>query len=276
MTHFLPETEKFKSPEYWGGYDIFDEGNFTDLPSGPFIHTNRRQYNFARNTLINAQTQILAGNSAEIRQQKSGEFDPTPQNLEDGTVVVIDNEGLSRHIYADPSRNWNPHDSWSRVTAPISRTFSEYWAANRYIPRDHDDQTDSSGYEELTYWEDNIKYSRLLSWGVIVSYEKQRRGIQPFAFTGDRYGNVHKYERNFPWNEHVLPFPVAIGEVKARSLPITMPRSDELSCVIDGLERIRAIDVVYPAAGRKKGKKSRIIHLGRKAVAKPIPSISSI
>lgn len=274
MTHFIPENDKFKSPEYWDGLDIYDEELFRHLEWTPFTRLNKKQFKAARQSLMAAQQNVKKGNSVDIRYELGTEFNPSEQQLEDGTVIILKTEELSHHVYTDSDRRWTKNESRDAVTPPISRPFSEYWAATRISHTDADDQPNSAGYEELFYWNDNIRYSRLLNWGVIVTLEKTKRAIQPFSFNGERNGEIDNYYKDFPMHRPVLPLPVELGGIELSSLDLTskdMPINT--SCIIDVIRRINAIDVVYLGAGKKERKKSKLRQLGNRALPRLAPNI---
>jgi hypothetical protein len=254
----IPLPEAKLTPEYWGGHDIFNEALFQEAPHVPGTYLKYEKFKYARDCLHENVGQVALGNGTEIRYRAGAEFDP---ELEEGSLVVIDSEHLARWIYDDPEYSWD--EGVIREEGPvIARPYSDYWRNNQNgtaepIPL---------GSESVSFVEDLAMYTRSVQWGIIV-HQAGARLIQPFFFGTTKLlpnGQVYSpraQKKDLALHGQALRMPVPIGAVEVR------PRLTLERCAIDALDRVRSIDVVYPAAGGKQPAQSAKRGLGRLLIA---------
>ncbi|HSX07282.1 MAG TPA: hypothetical protein VLG11_00105 [Candidatus Saccharimonadales bacterium] len=234
------------TPEYWGGYDICNEATFINEPVIPEVRLTRKEFAHAQRELRYGVGQVAAGNATEIRYQAGNVFDPS---LEDGSLVVVDTELISRRTFDDPRDAWSVSQIWNNEPV-MTRPYSEFWLAHQ----DYTTARTHVGCEVLAIA--GTTYLRMLQWGVIMR-RKEGRAIQPFAFDMTELMHSGKIytppipRRDPELQEPVIPIPVNTGEVQI------WPRLTSPGCKLDLFSRIRSIDVVYPAAGDRQPGQSR-------------------
>ncbi len=249
MTH-SPEQQRKLSPEYWDGYDILDASLFTDEPAAPEdVHLSYKKFNYVRGQLQYGVGQVAAGNATEIRYEAT-EFNP---ELEEGSLVIIDDEDIIRWVYDDPDRR--PVGRIPESSGPpVTRPYSSLWLNNQDgTPEPISDL----GVERVVFVDEHTVYTRSLRWGVIVEQAKTRV-IQPFLFNATKLlpnGDIHTPDAG---KESLLsmparPMPVSIGAVNVGP-KLTNRRYGQ---TITSLARVRSVDIVYPASGSRELARSR-------------------
>lgn len=240
------------SPEYWGGYDIYDESLFLNAPASTDTYLEYKSLVQAREWLHYGVGQVAAGNSTEIRYRMGNKFNP---DIANGSLVILDTEYLGRWTYPDPEHTFEDPKPKDKSLA-ISRPFSDYWLK-------HQDGAiqpiTDLGSESVTFSKETAIYNRLLHWGVVTE-EGDTRYIKPFFFGVTKLlpgGSVYSPRITRRWVQIAgiaMPMPIEIGQVTVN------PRVGNEKFALDSLKRVRSIDVVYPAKGntnpqRVKGRK---------------------
>lgn len=258
----VPDHSNRIAPEYWADHDIFDAELFKEAPYVPGIYLEYAKFQYARERLQYGVGQVAAGNATEIRYRAGSEFNP---DLEDGSLVITDTEHLSRWTYADPKRGWE--DSGRHDEGPvINRPYSDFWLRNQ---DGNPNPNPNLGAEVTIFFDQLAIYTRLLHWGVIVSQGKDRL-IQPFFFSTTKLlpgGYIHTpraLRKDSALHGQTIKLPISVGEVKVKPRLIV----EEHGYAIDALERVRSVDVVYPASGGREPRTSRKRGLGRLALPK--------
>lgn len=240
--------------EYWGGNNIFDESLFQGEIPRVRSYLDFKTLQHARGSLQHGVAQVAVGNSTEVKYGIGKEFSP---DLEDGSLVVVDEEHILRWAYNNPKciqNNTSPYEKGPVITRP----YSQYWLHNQ----NGDHRPSNIGAESITFGDEHALYVRCIEWGVVVSRGKSRL-IQPFSFGTTKLlpdGSIHTPQierKNSALAGSALLMPVGIGEVQIE------PRLTLERCTIDALARVRSIDVVYPATGSKEPKRERRFGLGR-------------
>lgn len=230
---------KLLSPEYWGDHDIFDEAAFINAPATKPLYIDiPEEYKQAQDYLEQGLGQIALGGSKGIKTRyNSGDiFDP---DLMIGSLVVIDEETLSKFLYNEPGHEWRDR-TILKSEHPIARPYSEYWL------RGQDGSVDSNyvGLEEVVFPESYVDYKRVLKWGVVTTKDS-KRVVQPFRFFETKLQGGKVITPDFIDDYHLhseyLSIPINAGET------LVNKRCKLLHSVLDSLTRIRSIDVVYAA-----------------------------
>jgi hypothetical protein len=249
MTH-SPEQQRKLSPEYWDGRDILDASLFTDEPSVPEdVHLSHKKFNYARGQLQYGVGQLAAGNATEIRYEAT-EFNP---ELEEGSLVIIDDEDIMRWVYDDPDRR--PVGRIPESSGPpVTRPYSSLWLNNQ---DGTSEPISDLGVERIVFADEHTLYTRSLRWGVIVEQDKTKF-IQPFLFNTTKLlpdGDIHTpyAARERLLNMPARPMPVSIGTVNVGP-KLTDIRYGQTTT---SLARVRSVDIVYPASGSREPAKSR-------------------
>ena len=241
-------TNRF-SPEYWAGNNLLDDELFERAEPPGFAYLDTKEYLAATRQLSYALGQVAAGNATEVRFSVGHEFNT---DLPVGSLVVVDQESVAHWEYQDPDRQWQRPIGAGLPTIPPQRPYSQFW---RRYQQDNGRAVQGLGVDGETDVEGKSHYVRFLKWGVIAELDG-RPVIQPFGLNQVRLrrGRAHtprKLRRSSELQSSVIPMPVAIGQVDV------WPRLWLDTCSIDTLERVRSVDVVYPATAERQRSRAR-------------------
>ncbi len=219
--------------EYWSGFNIIDDGMFTDIQnSPPYRSFTRKERRFISESLKYALGQVVMGNVTEVQFPAGTEFE---SDLPDGSVVAMEEETLMRYEYSDPGKLMIGDTSSHHADPPINRPYASYWLNNQ--------GGECDGETRIRYPENGILYNHALKWGVFITSHGTRY-IQPVGFSDtklEKDGTIDIYTQFEPR----LTLPLPIGSVEPE------PSCRIESVKVDTLHRVNGIDIVYPALGSK-------------------------
>jgi hypothetical protein len=238
--------EKLLEPGYWGGLDIFSDELGAD--PGPYIyHLGRRDYKKRAENIFETLKDIKAGNYTEVKYSAGSEFNPDPDYLPDGTVVVLDTEQLIKTAGIFHERAQTLEDELD----PIFNPYAEYWKVHA--------GSLLSGRQYFDFEEHSAFYGRALMWGVLNTDKKHGRAMQLFQF---HILPTYSFRAFLDMNRFygvagAVKLPLVLGQVSSRSTQETKAFS-----------KFRQIDIVYPAqANRERYTKFLPKFLGRAATS---------
>lgn len=145
MTGEIPVNRNVFNPVYWEGYDLLlGQGA---LPERRRWYLGKREYDKAVGWLKPALSEVAAGNYTEVRYQSGTDFNPDAVQMPDGSMVIVDLEGLTNRPMRIDAMQGSP---------PISEPFVDYWLKNQ-------PNTGNLGIEACADMADSLWYSRWLS-----------------------------------------------------------------------------------------------------------------
>lgn len=240
-----PESKCFM-PSYWGGKDPSHESNdpsheSTDAQAFPgqkvallghyevkesVAAFSRAMENFAAGRGLQTVLNYRPGDTVRSRE------------LPEGSLVVLEQETLTRRVPADPESVQGI--AWpSSEYVPISRPFTDYWRSQTGKGKRFGSEM---FYEEASGG--NLFYVRALRWGVAVRFRKATR-VVAFGFNGPRLvdGQLDMSEVN---GECKIALPLLVGE-------ISMQRRERNDATYSTLSRLASVEVAYipPPSGLK-------------------------
>lgn len=245
MTLEIPANRDRFKPSYWEGYDLLSGEGV--LPGSRRWYLGKKEYDRAASWLKPALSEVAAGNHTDVRYQSGIDFNPDAVQIPDGSMVIVDSEGVtSRPMRVDLMQG----------SPPISEPFVDYWLKNQ-------PNTGNLGVEAHVDATDSLWYSRWLSWGIMTTapvYDystspatvEHRRLIQPFSFSNaalDKSGKV----KNWPWTGQKFWYPTVLlpCEVGRAKIVGISPEDNQP----EEINRVRCIELVYLAAGKRGGAK---------------------
>ncbi len=219
------EAPGWTRPEYWGGACVDAPSTFEVVkrPAGPFRHVQ----DAAGFVLATGLEAVLRGDYEQSNAVAWGGFDPEATELEDGSIVLLERERLTRE---------NRYEGWAKpVDEQIGdlpediAEFAEYWrrSSMERPPISHMD------FRSFGTKGQELSYQRSLQWGVVVTHLGRK-----VVFTWDPYDFDHATDIRdgvvrFSPDKHdlsVLPAPISLGKAEAtrKGLKnVVIPRSLE-------------------------------------------------
>lgn len=245
------DQKEILSPSYWDGHSVFSDTDAL-VVANEIIILEPAIYNNSKAMLEAGAIALYHGDSQEVTYLPGTHFNPSADQLADGTLVIAEYEGLIRNVRPEEPIDLPESDN---IRLPLI----DYW-------REHL-ATVTCGIDRTLIPEHNAFYHHMLMWGVLVSDPDHNRALQTFNFSSllPREDGSFKYVENIKKSALLLPIEpggVSIGSAEA-----------------DGIHRmvayrIQGLHVVHPADGEPSGrprKKRRLIpELGRALVPKAL------
>lgn len=216
-------------PGYWGGVDIFNDG-LENRFGREFLELKRRPYVRCARALHDTLIAIDNGNYSEVKYAAGLDFNPTAEELPDGTVVVTDVEQLALSGDIDEARA----DELHQLSGPIFTPYADYWKVHY--------GNLMNGVEVRHFPERSAVYDRRLYWGVLHTDKRSVRAVQQFRFF---YTPSPDNFRHFLLMSSILAF-------QAIKLPLNINEIE--TAVTDTTKtilRLRQVDIIYPAKSEK-------------------------
>ncbi len=250
MAHLLEPKQELLSPEYWGGVDINNPNHFTVPYVEPTTPT-RSEHRIAAGQLARVLTDIVNDGGTEFKSHMRPEFDPSNTQLEDGSVVILDQEQLYKWVDRKDKKD-SPRYPRTSDTPPITSPFVDYWRSNLGFVKPGG--STHFGDEEAFFEAEEAMYGRHLSWGVLttaksglrmictwgISVPKYREGLGVGVLGGDKWFRLAR----------ALPLEVGVAEAH--------PQLDLEVVTVRSIQRVSEIRVVH-SAQRGKGRDERTV-----------------
>lgn len=260
MSFALELNPTLRSPAYWQGIDIARpfQSEMTE-PHWEYMPVKTMQH--AGAMLLGALRDVVRGEYAETEIPPGNKGSATTALYPDGTVIVLDRERLERYEYRDEYRPWSQSPSRS---APIEEPFVSHWLQNQ-LPRLDSDASDVHFGSEEAVFPDHHRYSRGLSWGVLLSSQEQEgRRLVPtwpldhprLTHEGLSMGVAREacfcITQDVPIHDRSarLGPPLSFGPIRRkRGFKKSQPHPADSGLTVYMAERIRSARIIYTASG---------------------------
>lgn len=236
MTSLIEAHPELIAPESWGGLDITDYSAPLNTMLPPEIALKPVETKRASLSLAQLLSKAATGNCIETPYKAGAIFNPTAEELPDGTVMIVENDQLTGRVI-DPFNSYEPsiRPPETFTSPPIREPYTDYWRENQDTKDDHG-CTLHFGSERAHFPTQCVGYSRYLQWGVLATNAKGQRGMQTWAFSAptlEADGNIQISEQA---NARQIPF-----EIGVVSLCVELNLQSTTVRVIDRVKGIRAI-----------------------------------
>lgn len=214
MSHHPEPNKELISAGYWNGLDINDPDRFRIQPE-PVYLTPLEQHR-ASVALAHCLDEAMVGNRSEAEVVNGGRFDPSAEEMPDGTVLILDTESLSKYVFV-PGHEADWKEPKEEGDSPIGDEYLDMWS--RRQPAAEDDAFDE---EIAVFKEEDIIYARCLRWGVLLTREDgdNKRLIGTWRLSSVRTSAagvvVPVHMDNF-FGREAETVPLAIGHTEAQA-----------------------------------------------------------
>lgn len=245
------EAPVWARPEYWGGVSVDAPGTYNSPTPRPHAPSDRQQH-AANYVLATSLESVISGDFEEAEAAAGGSFDPRTTELEDGAVLILERERLTRANYHE---TWPQptHEHLGNLPDDIAE-FTQYWREqSKDVLALPDIERRSFG---MTGKE--LSYERSLAWGVLVPIGNVKVVLcwDPYDFA--RALDVQDGAVSFnPDKEDVsiIPTPTYLGRAEASRKGhknIFLPRSIERTTAVRSVKAESATDYrqAYKNAGQ--------------------------
>jgi len=172
MSCTIPFQPEWSMREYWDGVDIHSpQVNYSD----PQITLTKEEHATAAADLAFTLRDALLNGFNETVLKQEPLFDPTPGNMPDGTVFLLDRESLCLTMRRDGQAIRHEIENNPR---PIEAPYTGQWIRNQ-LPLGREDV--HFGEESAYEVNENLSYSRIISWGVVLTRERGKRVLAKWA-----------------------------------------------------------------------------------------------
>jgi hypothetical protein len=167
MSHYLPATPELLTPERWDGIDINNPRDFYSERLPVFASPGESQK--AAIALAGCLEDVMLGSCETSEVELSeGSFEPSEEDMPDGTVLLLDTESLSKYIFEEGHEpDWKEPEKTEE--SGLDSDFLDLWRRRQPAAAE-----DDFGEETAIFKEEGILYVRAVKWGVILTSGGQR------------------------------------------------------------------------------------------------------
>jgi len=245
MSELSQADQALISPDYWQGINIMNPEHFAVAPEMHPVLT-KKEDRVAAHALSSCLEQVLEGNSTELRTFHRP-FNPTRDQMPDGSVIAIENEQLL--LRAPVSVTRLPELSSSSLPeSDLAPPFASYWREHQpTVVGDYfgEDTRVFGNADEDVY----IGYGRWVTWGVLLSRKNGERLLSTNALVAARANEagIVTVPAGGRWEGYRMGtlLPLEVGQANAH--PEALLPGD---CTSRMIVRVKDVREVRPGAGR--------------------------